>query len=89
MSLFNQSILAERGFDRGVFLTITTVAPLIGLAANLRGRVAGDARVGSGALLAGGLLDARRRPWPAFPLVSDARGRCTPTPRRWASPAAC
>jgi MFS family permease len=35
VSLFNQSILAERGFDRSVFLTITTVTPLIGLAANL------------------------------------------------------
>lgn len=35
MSLFNQSLLAERGFDRGVFLTITTATPLIGLAANL------------------------------------------------------
>jgi MFS family permease len=35
VSLFNQSILAERGFDRGVFLTITAVTPLIGLASNL------------------------------------------------------
>jgi hypothetical protein len=35
MSLFNQSLLAERGFDRNVFLTITTATPLIGLAANL------------------------------------------------------
>jgi MFS family permease len=35
LSLFNQSILAERGFDRGVFLTITMVSPIIGLAANL------------------------------------------------------
>jgi MFS family permease len=35
VSLFNQSLLAERGFDRSVFLTITTVTPLIGLAANL------------------------------------------------------
>jgi MFS family permease len=35
MSLFNQSLLAERGFDRSVFLTITTVTPLIGLGANL------------------------------------------------------
>ncbi len=34
-SLFNQSLLAERGFERSVFLTVTTVAPLIGLAANL------------------------------------------------------
>lgn len=35
ISLFNQSILQERGFDREVFLTITMVTPLIGLAANL------------------------------------------------------
>jgi MFS family permease len=35
LSLFNQSILAERGFDRGVFLTITMLSPMIGLAANL------------------------------------------------------
>jgi MFS family permease len=35
VSLFNQSILEERGFDRSVFLTITTVTPLIGLASNL------------------------------------------------------
>jgi MFS family permease len=35
ISLFNQSILEERGFDRNVFLTITMVTPLIGLASNL------------------------------------------------------
>lgn len=35
VSLFNQSILAERNFDRSVFLTVTTLAPMIGLAANL------------------------------------------------------
>jgi MFS family permease len=35
VSLFNQSILQERGFDRSVFLTITAVTPLIGLASNL------------------------------------------------------
>ena len=35
MSLFNQSILEERGFDRGVFLTITMISPFIGLAGNL------------------------------------------------------
>jgi MFS family permease len=35
LSLFNQSILAERGFDRSVFLTITAVTPLVGLGANL------------------------------------------------------
>ncbi|MCY2943401.1 MAG: MFS transporter [Planctomycetota bacterium] len=55
MSLFNQSLLAERGFDRGVFLTITTVTPLIGLAANL---LAGwlATRIRLGVLLAAGLL---------------------------------
>jgi MFS family permease len=35
VSLFNQSILQERGFERSVFLTITTYTPLIGLASNL------------------------------------------------------
>jgi MFS family permease len=35
VSLFNQSILEERGFDRSVFLTVTTVTPLIGVASNL------------------------------------------------------
>src|SRR5262249_54242643 len=35
VSLFNQSILKERGFERDVFLTITTFTPLIGLASNL------------------------------------------------------
>lgn len=37
LSLFNQSLLAERGFDRSVFLSITSLAPLIGLMANLTG----------------------------------------------------
>jgi MFS family permease len=35
ISLFNESILAERGFQREVFLTITMVSPLVGLAANM------------------------------------------------------
>jgi MFS family permease len=35
ISLFNQSILQERGFDRSVFLTITMFTPLVGLASNL------------------------------------------------------
>jgi MFS family permease len=35
VSLFNQPILAERGFERSVFLTITAVTPLVGLASNL------------------------------------------------------
>jgi MFS family permease len=34
-SLLGQSILRERGFELTVFLTITTVTPLIGLASNL------------------------------------------------------
>lgn len=37
LSLFNQAILEERGFERGVFLTITAYSPLVGLAANLVG----------------------------------------------------
>ncbi len=35
ISLFNQAILQERGFERDVFLTITTFSPLVGLASNL------------------------------------------------------
>jgi MFS family permease len=35
VSLFNQSILQERGFDRNVFLTVVTLSPLVGLAGNL------------------------------------------------------
>jgi MFS family permease len=35
VSLFNQAILEEREFNRDVFLTVTTVTPLIGLAGNL------------------------------------------------------
>jgi MFS family permease len=35
ISLFNQSIQKERHFDREVFLSITAVTPLIGLASNL------------------------------------------------------
>ena len=35
ISLFNQSVLEERGFDRRVFLTILMISPFIGLAANL------------------------------------------------------
>ena len=55
LSLFNQSLLAERGFDRRVFLTVTTVTPLIGLAANL---AAGwlSTKVRLGVLLAASLV---------------------------------
>ena len=35
VSLFNESILRERGFDRSVFLSITALTPLVGLASNL------------------------------------------------------
>lgn len=50
-SLFNEDLLRERGFPREVYLTISTVAPLVGLAANL---VTGflSSRVGLGRLLA-------------------------------------
>jgi MFS family permease len=34
-SLFNESILAERGFDKGVFVTVTQIGVPVGLAANL------------------------------------------------------
>jgi hypothetical protein len=69
MSLFNQSLLAERGFDRGVFLTITTVTPLIGLAANLfSGWLA--TRIRLGVLLAAGLL-VQTAALATFPAVSS------------------
>ena len=68
MSLFNQSLLAERGFDRGVFLTITTVTPLIGLAANLgAGWLATKVRLGI--LLAASLL-IQSAALACFPYVS-------------------
>jgi MFS family permease len=35
ISLFNESILAERGFDRGVYLAITSEMFMVGLASNL------------------------------------------------------
>jgi MFS family permease len=69
MSLFNQSLLAERGFDRGVFLTITTVTPLVGLAANLfSGWLA--TRIRLGVLLAAGLM-MQTAALAAFPAVSS------------------
>jgi MFS family permease len=55
LSLFNQSVLAERHFDRSVFLTITVLAPIVGLAANLLAGLLA-ARVRLGILLAIGLL---------------------------------
>jgi hypothetical protein len=68
MSLFNQSLLAERGFDRGVFLTVTTATPLVGLAANL---LAGwlATRIRLGVVLAAGLL-IQAAALAAFPSVS-------------------
>jgi MFS family permease len=68
MSLFNESLLAERKFDRGVYLTITAVTPLIGLAANL---LAGwlTTRVRLGVLLAAGML-IQTAALAAFPAVS-------------------
>ncbi len=55
LSLFNQSLLAERGFERNVFLTITAITPLVGLAANLfTGWLA--LRIRLGVLLAAALL---------------------------------
>jgi MFS family permease len=68
MSLFNQSLLAERGFDRGIFLTITAVTPLIGLAANLAaGFLASRIRLG---ILLGAALLLQAAALAAFPLVS-------------------
>jgi MFS family permease len=68
MSLFNQSLLAERKFDREVFLTITTVTPLIGLAANLLAGVLAT-RIRLGVLLAAGLV-IQSLALAAFPAVS-------------------
>jgi MFS family permease len=56
LSLFNQSVLGERGFDRSVFLTITTVGPLIGLAANLLAGVLNRAGVRLGSIMAASML---------------------------------
>lgn len=68
MPLFNQSLLAERGFDRSVFLTVTTLTPLIGLAANLlSGWLAVHLRLG--VILAAGLL-IQAMALAAFPAVS-------------------
>jgi MFS family permease len=68
-SLFNQSILEERGFPRDVFLTITTVAPLIGLAANL---VTGflSSWIGLGRLLAASLA-IQTAALASFPFVTE------------------
>jgi hypothetical protein len=54
LSLFNQKVLEERGFDRGVFLTLTVVGIPVGLAANLTAGVLA-ARVRLGFVLAAGL----------------------------------
>ncbi len=55
ISLFNQSILAERRFERDVFLTITALSPAIGLMSNLTtGWLA--TRWAMGRLLAGAML---------------------------------
>jgi MFS family permease len=68
-SLFNQSILEERGFSRDVFLTISTVAPLIGLAANL---VTGflSSWIGLGRLLAASLA-IQTAALASFPFVTE------------------
>lgn len=67
VSLFNQSILEDRGFDRSVFLNITIVGPLVGLAANLlTGWLAGRIRLGVLLAVALGILAASLF---AFPFV--------------------
>ena len=55
ISLFNQSILEERGFDRSLFLTVTMISPFIGLAGNLATGLA-SARCSFGRLLAAAML---------------------------------
>src|SRR5262249_24854764 len=67
ISLFNQSILDSRGFDRNVFLTITTVMPFIGLAGNL-GTGLLSYKVGLQRLLAAAMALMTLAPL-AFPLV--------------------
>jgi len=48
MSLFNEAILAERGFDRDVYLTIMAITPVVALASNLAsGWLATRWRIGS------------------------------------------
>jgi MFS family permease len=55
ISLFNQSILQERQFPREVFLTITVMSPMVGLAANLlTGWLAGG--IAQGKLLTGAMV---------------------------------
>jgi MFS family permease len=68
-SLFGQSLLAERGFPREVFYTVTTVSPMIGLAANLAaGWLA--TRIRLGVLLAASLF-IQAAALACFPLVSS------------------
>ncbi len=55
ISLFNQAVLEERGFDRSVFLTITMISPFIGLAGNL-GTGLLSARWSFGRLLAAAMV---------------------------------
>ncbi|MFM7075582.1 MAG: MFS transporter [Planctomycetaceae bacterium] len=72
MALFNQSILAERGFDRSVFLTVTSAAPLVGLVANLVGGWAA-ARVPIGRVAAAGLV-LQAAALACFPAVGSLPG---------------
>jgi len=72
LSLFNQSILAERGFERDVFLTITSLAPLVGLAANLLGGWLAT-RVPLGRVAAAG-LGLQAAALAAFPFVGSLAG---------------
>jgi MFS family permease len=67
-SLFGQSLLAERGFDRDMFLTVTTVTPFIGLVANIGAGLCAQ-RVGMGYLLAASLF-LQAAALACFPLVS-------------------
>ena len=84
LSLFNQFILEERGFDRGVFLEISAMMPLIGLAANLAtGWLA--TRWPMGRLLAASMISLVALS--LFPYVQTS-SRSISTPRRWALPAA-
>lgn len=56
LSLFNQAVLAERQFDRSVFLTLTAVGPVVGLGANLLTGLLARYGVRLGFLMAGALV---------------------------------
>ena len=71
-ALFNESILRERGFGQAQYLTVLSVGPLIGLAANLLGGAA--ATLVRPGLLMGGALLVQAVALAAFPRVATLTG---------------